>query len=196
MIARLRTSAGLAAAIVPCAILVHLIAEAAAVGHAGLGAPFVARHGYFGLLFIAAAIWFGATVGLHRPKNERRRRCALLRADLRGTRGKFGIATLVGANLGFFAVTQAVEGIPIAAGALGLSLVVALAGSLATAFVAFFFGRAIAAAAMDSVIGRAPRWRCLQIVARRAQVVAAPRHATSAYSLLRPNRPPPILSQF
>jgi uncharacterized membrane protein YedE/YeeE len=166
------------------------------VGRAGLGAAFVVRHGYFGLLFVAAAIWFGTTVSLHRPKNERRRRCALLRADLRGTRGTFGIATLVGANLGFFAVTQVVEGIPVAAGALGLSLVIALAGSLATALVVFSFGRAIAAAAMDSVIGRASRWRSPRIVARRAHVAAAPRHAAATYSLLRPNRPPPISSQF
>lgn len=193
--ARLRTYVGLAAAIVPFAIVVHLVAEAAAVGRDGLGLPFVVRHAYFGILFIAAATWFGATAGIGCGASERRRRASLLSADLRGRYGKYGIATLAGANVGFFALTQAIEGVPVAAGAMGLSLVIALAGSIGAALAVFFFGYALAAATIESVIGCAPR-RTSRIFVRRARTIAAPRHATATYSLLRPNRPPPIRPCF
>ena len=191
-VARLRTCAGLATAVVPCAILVHLIAEAAAVGRDGLDLSFVVRHAYFGLLFVAAALWFCATTGIGRCASERRRRCALARADLRGGQGRFGIATLVGANLAFFALTQTVEGVPIAAGAVALSLAIAFSGSVSAALLVFFFGSAFARAALDSVIGHASRRARCPAAPRRARVLAVARHATTTYSLLRPNRPPPV----
>jgi hypothetical protein len=193
---RLRSFAGLAAAIVPCAIIVHLVAEAAATGRDGLDFAFVVRHGYFGVLFLASAFWFGSTVGLGRPASERRRRCALLRADLGTAPRPQSLTMLVGANLGFFALTQAFEGVPVASGSFALGLGVALCGSMLSALLVFLFGRSIVAAALDSVIGTSPIRCAADRVARRVRVVAAPRDAASAYSLFIPNRPPPTMSQF
>ena len=193
-VSRLKTSAGLAAAIVPCAIIVHLVAEAAAVGRDGLGLAFVVRHAYFGVIFAAAALWFAATAGIGRPLAERRRRCALMRADLRGRHTSHGIATLIAANLTFFVATQAVEGVPVASGAVALSLMVALGCSMVAALLVFFFGHAGLRAAIDAVIDRRPR-RVAQraVYARRSYRIAA-RHATFTYTLARPNRPPPTLT--
>ncbi len=193
---RLKTHAGLAAAIVPCAIIVHLIAEAAAVGRDGLGLAFLVRHAYFAILFGAAATWFGMTAGIGRPLRERRRHCALMRADLRGDRNSHGIATLVAANLAFFVVTQVAEGVPVATGAVALSLVVAFACSIGAALFVFFFGRAGLRATIDAVINCLSRRRAQPAVWARSAAVVTPRHATLTYTLARPNRPPPLLTQF
>jgi hypothetical protein len=193
---RIRNYAGLAAAIVPLAIVVHLAAEAAATGREGITLGFVARHAYFGVFFGAAACWFGATVGLGRSPAERRRRCALLRVELGGARRFPHLAKLVGANLAFFAVTQAVEGAPIASGALAIGLTVALAGSLLAALLAFAFGDSIVAVGLDSVIASAPLRRNVAPCRGPDRAIAIPRHASSDYSLFIPNRPPPIASQL
>jgi hypothetical protein len=192
---RLRNLAGLASVSVPFAIAVHLIAEVAAVGRGGLGLDFVARHSYFGALVLVAAGWFGATVGIAQGNSERRRRCAILRADLGGVRRPQGFALLAGAQLAFFAATQGLEGVPIAAGAVVLALCVAVAGSLLSAFVVFFFGRSLIVAGLDSVIGTTPLGPAAITFARREPPAAAPRRATSAFSLFIPNRPPPMTSQ-
>jgi hypothetical protein len=183
--------AGLAAAIVPCAVVVHLVAEAAALGHEAFGFGFIVRHAYFGGLVLAAAWWFCLTVGLGRPDRERRRRCALVRAELGGARRARNLTGLVVANLGFFALTQGVEGIPIASGAVGLGLGAALAGSLLCALLVVLFGRSIAAAGLAAVIGITPLRRAPAAPARRRRVRAVPRNATAVFSLFVPNRPPP-----
>lgn len=192
---RLRGAVGLSAAIIPFAIVVHLAAEAAAIGRAGITAEFFARHAYFGGLFAAAALCFARTVGLGRGTAERRRRCALLRTSVTGPARWPGLGTLLAANLGFFALTQAVEGIPLASGSLALGLAVALAGSLLSALLVFVFGRSIVAAGLSAVIGRSPFRRAdTACFARRIRALGAPRCPAAVYILFVPNRPPPAAS--
>jgi hypothetical protein len=185
---RARSFAGLAAAIVPFAIIVHLVAEAAATERDGISVGFVLRHAYFAALFAAAVTWFAVTVGAGRSAAERRRRCALVRADLSAMRGPRRFLMLVAA---FFSLTQAVEGNPIGSGALMLGLGIALAGSLLSALLVFVLGNSFVTASLESVIGESPFRRVAVAVARRTRRIAAGRHATLAYSLFIPNRPPP-----
>ncbi len=193
---RLRGLAGLAAAIVPCAMIVHVLAEAAATWHDGLDLNFVVRHSYFGALLALSAWWFGATVGLGRPAAERRRRCALLRSHLAGSRRPQSLLVLAGANLAFFGLTQAAEGAPLADGSVTLGLGVALAGSLLAALLVFFFGRSIAAAGLECAIGQAPQpCPVLPPAGTRPRTFAAPRRATDAFTLFVPNRPPPAATR-
>jgi hypothetical protein len=193
---RLRSLGGLAVAIVPCAIIVHLAAEAAASGREGLTAGFIARHAYFIALFALTAAWFAATVGLGHPLRERRRRCALVRADLDGGWRPQRFLLLVGANLGFFVLTQAAEGLPILSGAVAFGLAVALAGSLLSALLVFLFGGTVIAAALEGVIGRSPFRRAPLNGPAYRNAIAPPRHATDPYTLFVPNRPPPIASRI
>jgi hypothetical protein len=188
---RARSFAGLAAAIVPFAIIVHLVAEAAATERDGISVGFVLRHAYFAAIFAAAVMWFAVTVGAGRSAAERSRRCALVRADLSAMRGPRRFLMLVAANLAFFSLTQAVEGNPIGSGALMLGLGIALAGSLLSALLVFVLGNSFVTASLESVIGESPFRRVAVAVARRTRRIAAGRHATLAYSLFIPNRPPP-----
>jgi len=193
---RLWNVAGLASAVVPFAVAVHLIAEGAALGGEGFGIGFVVRHAYFGGILAAAAGWFAATVGIGRSAAERRRRCAILRADFAGVSGGArGFLTLAGAQFAFFAATQAVEGVPIAAGAVALGLGAALAGSLLCAALVFAFGRSVIVAGLDAVIGVAPLRPAATALGRRDRTIAPTRRATAAFTLFVPNRPPPMLSQ-
>lgn len=189
---RLRTVAGLAAAIVPCAIVVHLVAELAAAGHDAFGLGFVLRHTYFGVLFAGAVAWFSATAGLRAPAAERRRRCAMLRADLAGAGRLSNLAALTGANLFFFAATQAVEGLPVVSGAAVLGLSVALIGSLLSALLVFAFGRSLARAGLAAVIGAVPQRRDIRSIVRRERTIEPPRRPSFSFSLFVPNRPPPF----
>lgn len=193
---RMRNIAGLASVGVPFAIVVHLIAEAAALGHDGLDVDFVARHGYFAALVSAAVWWFAATVGVGKPSAERRRRCAILRADLAALRGSRGLLVLGVAQLAFFGTTQAVEGVPIASGAAALGLGIAFAGSLLSACVVFFFGRSLIVAGLEAAIGCLPSRLAPASIARRKRAVVGPRRAASAFTLFVPNRPPPFASQI
>ncbi len=190
---RLQACSGLAAAVIPFAIVIHLAAEFAALGGDRIDASFILRHGYFGLLFVASVAWFSATVGLGRSPRERRRRCALVEADLRATPPLRRLLMLVGANLIFFASTQLVEGVPIASGAVGLALAVALFGSTLAALAVFSFGRTLLTATLECVLATSPA-RPAAACARIAPLVV-PRTATSAYSLFVPNRPPPNASR-
>jgi hypothetical protein len=192
IVRRLRSVAGLAAAIVPFAIVVHLAAEAAATERTGLNADFGVRHAYLGAVFAAAVLWFAATIGVGRRQRERRRRCALLRAQLAGLHGRPSLALLIAANIGFFGLTQVIEGAPITSGAMPLGLAVALGGSLLAALVVFAFGSRIVAAGLDSVIGTSPLQRASMALYRSIRRSAGARHATTAYSLFIPNRPPPV----
>ncbi len=187
---RFRTFGGLAAAIVPFAIVVHLVAEAAARGADAWNVGFVVRHAYFVALFGLAVAWFIVTVGLGRPAAERRRRCALVRADLSGGRRPRRLFGLIGANLGFFLLTQAVEGIPIS-GAVALGLGIGLAGSLLSGFLVFLFGGSLVARVLDVVIATSPLRRTGPAHSPADGTLATPRSATFAYSLFVPNRPPP-----
>jgi hypothetical protein len=195
MLRRLRDAAGLSAAMIPFAIVVHLAAEAAVVGRDGITLGFFARHAYFGLLIAAAVLWFAQTAGLGRSTGERRRRCALLLSGLSGPGRWPGLGALLGANLAFFALTQAVEGMPVASGSLALGLAVALVGSLLSALLVFGLGRSLAAAGLAAVIARSPFRRAdTSRFARRIHALGAARCPTAVFSLFVPNRPPPSAS--
>jgi hypothetical protein len=109
--------------------------------------------------------------------------------------GARGLLLLAAAQLAFFGVTQAAEGVPVASGAVALGLGVALAGSLLSAVLVFFFGRSLIVAGLDAVIGTVPLRCAATVVARRDGRSAIPRRAASAFSLFVPNRPPPNLSR-
>ena|ERR1019366_7178690 len=96
----LATTAGLAAAVVPFAVLVHLIAEAMSLGVDALGPAFVLRHLYLAALFLVTAAWSGRTLGIGFHAAERRRRCALIGAQLRSGKHCTSGASLALANIG------------------------------------------------------------------------------------------------
>jgi hypothetical protein len=189
-LATLRALAGATALVVPSAIAVHLGAEAFALGSAG--ADFWLRHAYLGVPLVLALWSFAGTVGLGRSRAEMVRRCALVRARVRCAGGGSTIAAFALANFAFFALTQLLEGVPIAQASLAGGLIAAAAGSLLSALVVFFFGRSIVASALGAVVRRRrPRARIAP--APRRPVVAA-RAAAAAFSLFVPNRPPPLPS--
>lgn len=188
--ARVRTVAGLATAVVPVAIFVHLAAEAVSIGAETFSLPFLLRHIYLGALFAAALFAFGRTVGTGATAAERRRRCALITAQLRSRGSGASVLSLAAANMSFFALSQLAEGVPIASGDACLGLAAAVAGSLLAAFMVSIFGRSIALAALAAIA----------IVLRAAAAPppalsfarpAAPRRAAAMFSLFVPNRPPP-----
>jgi hypothetical protein len=185
----LLTFAGLAAGVVPLAAIVHLIAEFAASAP-GPSDAFAARHAYMVPLVLAAVVAFVATLGLGRGHREFVRRSALIRAALCRVGTGAGIRDLFLANLASFAATQALEGVPIAAGSVAIGLAVAAAGSLVAAFAVFAWGRTVAVAAGSSFRRRAPRDAApVRSFPRRSR---ATRRASRAFSLCLPNRPPPV----
>jgi hypothetical protein len=186
----LRTLAGATSVVVPFAIGVHLAAEALALGGAGLA--FWQRHAYL-LLPLALALWsFAQTVGLGRRHAEMVRRCALVRTRLRNAGGGSTIGAFTAANLGFFGISQLLEGMPIASGSGAAGLVAALAGSLLAALVIFFWSRPLVAIALLLVVARARDARAFEPA--RPRIVAVSRTAASAFTLFVPNRPPPFPS--
>jgi len=187
---RLRGLAGLAAAVIPAAILVHLVAEALALGRAGVGLDFAIRHLYLGALFVAALWAFARTVGVGSGRAEIRRRTALLQARLTGRHDRAALPLLVGANLAFFALTQAAEGVPILSGTLWLGLAAGILGSVVTALLVWAFGRALVVAAIE-VLAHAARRRSLSAAPARRHAPNRSRAAAVAFSLFVPNRPPP-----
>jgi hypothetical protein len=190
---RLRTLAGLGAAIVPGAIVVHLVAEALALGAAAASLQFIVRHLYLGGLLAAAGWWFCSTLGVGRGRLEFARRCALARARLRNVHAAYQVPALVAANAAFFILTQALEGAPIAAGSLTLGLAVAALGSLLSALIVFYFGRPVIAAALAFAV-HVSRISGARVLPVRRTTAAAPRRAQSIFSLFVPNRPPPTPS--
>jgi hypothetical protein len=187
---RLGCLAALAAAVVPSAILVHLLAEALSLGHSPLGEGFVLRHVYLGALFTVSAWAFARTVGLGCGAAEMRRRGALLRATVADRRYRLSLTALVLAHLAFFVLTQLGEGIPILYGDLGLGLFAGLAGSVLSAVLVFAFGRSVIETAIETL-----SWSIRTVAAAtRAQGLAfdaVPRRAARVFSLFVPNRPPP-----
>jgi hypothetical protein len=186
---RLRTLAGLAAAIVPASILVHLAAETLSLGRAALGFDFVVRHVYLAALLLVGLWAFSVTVGLGRGRTEVRRRTALLRAGLIGPRRRLDLAVLVLGNLAFFALTQLGEGLPIVSGTLWLGLAAGILGSLLSAVLVYAFGRSMVVAAIEA-LAHASR-RPPPAVRRVRPAFRTPRTAAVAFSLFIPNRPPP-----
>jgi hypothetical protein len=189
----LRTLAGATSVVVPFAIAVHLGSEALALGGAALAPAFWLRHVYL-LVPLALALWsFSDTVGLGRSRAEMIRRCALVRARLRVAGGGSSVVAFTLANLVFFGVTQALEGVPIAAGpATAAGIIAAVAGSFIAAIVIFFWARSFAVIALGAVCARA---RNVRRVARpRRRRAAVSRGASFTFSLFVPNRPPPALS--
>ena len=188
----LRTLAGATSVVVPFAIGVHLVSEALALGAAAFAPAFWLRHAYL-LAPLMLALWsFGRTVGLGRPHAEMVRRCALVRSRLRMAGGGSTIAAFAVANLAFFAVTQALEGVPIAAGSAGTGLIAAAIGSLVAALVIFFWARSFVAIALAAVCARARDAR--RFARLRVRLIAVSRAAATAFTLFIPNRPPPIPS--
>jgi hypothetical protein len=189
----LRTLAGATSVVVPLAIAVHLGSEALALGSAAFAPAFWLRHVYL-LVPLALALWsFSDTVGLGRTHAEMIRRCALVRARLRVAGGGSAIVAFTLANIGFFGITQLLEGVPIAAGSATVTgLVAAVAGSLIAALVIFFWARSFAVIALGAVCARP---RNVRTGARPRRRRAAPsRGASFTFSLFVPNRPPPALS--
>jgi hypothetical protein len=187
---RLRALAGLAAAVIPASILVHLAAEMLSLGRAALGFDFVVRHVYLGALLVGGLWAFSRTVGLGRGRTEVRRRTALLRAGLTGPRRRLDLAVLVLGNLAFFGLTQLGEGLPILSGALWLGLAAGTLGSLLAAVLVYAFGRSIVVAAIQA-LAHASR-RPPPAVLRVRPAFRTPRAAAVAFSLFVPNRPPPV----
>jgi hypothetical protein len=186
------TVTGLAAAVVPSATLVHLVAEASALGRGALAPSFVLRHVYLAVLVAVSLAVFARTVGLGRPRAELRRRLALVAAMLRGPGGPLTCAALGAAHLAFFALTQLGEGIPLLTGDLALGLALGLLGSLLAALALATFGRGLVAAAARRLCWQRPH-PTAPLAA--ALVPAAPaRSAAVAFSLFVPNRPPPFPS--
>jgi hypothetical protein len=187
---RVRIVAGLAAAVVPFAILVHLVAEALSLGRDALGAAFLIRHIYLGVVFLATSLLFGRTVGVGCNAAERRRRCALIRAQLRGAAAGASFASLALANITFFGLSQLVEGVPVASGDWCIGLGAALLGSLVSALFVFLFGRSLIIAALEA-IGILLRQSTARAKPTPVRFWVVPRRASSAFSLFVPNRPPP-----
>lgn len=190
---RMRALSGMAAAVVPGAIVVHLVAEALSIGSASLGADFVMRHLYLGGLLVLSSWAFAELAGIGGPHREMLRRTALLRAEFRAIgRTRAHCALLAVANLAFFGLTQVAEGGPILSGNLGVGIVAAIAGSIVAALFVLRFTRRITAAVRAVAIRRNAGRRPLR---RRARIIILPaRHAGSVYTLIIPNRPPPALS--
>jgi hypothetical protein len=187
-----RTLAGVTSAVVPFAIAVHLLAEGFALGSAALTPDFWLRHAYL-LLPLALALWsFSRTVGLGSAHAETIRRCALVRAGLGATGAGSTIVALTVANLIFFAVTQLLEGVPIASESIGIGLTAAVLGALLSALIIFFWGRSLAATALAAVVLR-PR-HLGGVTFARPGIVDVPRAAAAPFTLFVPNRPPPAMS--
>ena len=186
---RLRGLAGLAAAVIPASILVHLVAESMSLGRAVLGFDFVLRHIYLGTLLVGGLWAFSRTVGLGRGRTEVRRRTALLRAALTRPGNRVDLPVLALANLAFFGLTQLGEGLPILSGTVWLGLAAGILGSLLAAVLVYAFGRSTVVAAIEALI-HAPR-RPPVTVCRVRPALPAARAAAVAFSLFVPNRPPP-----
>lgn len=192
MFRALHTLAGLACATVPFAIAIHLGAELLALGSVADMPAFFSRHAYLLVPLALTLRSFCVTVGLGRERREIVRRCAIARARLRSLGQGSTIVGFTAANLAFFTLTQLIEAVPIAAGSLATGLVAAVVGSLLAALIVFFWGRAVAGAAL-ALVTRAALPRGDEDV-RVTFTAAAPRSAFNAYTLCIPNRPPPSAS--
>ncbi len=186
---RVRSLAGLAAAVIPASILVHLVAESLSLGRAALGFDFVLRHVYLSTLLVGGLWAFSRTVGLGLGRTEVRRRTALLRAAVTRPRHGLGLPVLALANVAFFGLTQLGEGFPILSGTLWLGLGAGILGSLLAAVLVYAFGRSMVVAAIEALV-HAPR-RPLAAVRRLLPALPAARAAAVAFSLFVPSRPPP-----
>jgi hypothetical protein len=187
---RLRGLTGLATAVIPAAILVHLVAEALSLGRTALGIDFIARHVYLALLLAGGALAFSRTVGLGRGRSEVRRRTALLRAALAGPHLGTNLPILAACFLGFFALTQAGEGFPVLSGAIWLGLGAGLLGSVLAAVLVWAFGRSLVVVALDLLVHE-PRRRVAAVSSARPLASPVSRSAADAFTLFVPNRPPP-----
>jgi hypothetical protein len=193
--ARLETllaHAGLASAVVPFAIAVHLVAEGIAIGAVAALPSLLLRHIYL-VVPLAVSLWvFGATLGLGSGRAEIVRRCALLRHRLRASRSIANAVFFVAANLAFFGLTQVLEGDPIAAGSLPLALVAAVCGAVLSAIIFFTWGTALGRAVLTAMMW-AMRPQNRPLLNEHAFVIGT-RRASVAFSLFVPNRPPPATS--
>ena len=170
--------------------MVHLVAEASALGNGALTSAFVLRHLYLGVLVLVSLAVFARTAGFGRPRAELRRRVALIGSLLRGRRAPGTIVALVTAELSFFVLTQLGEGIPVLSGDLALGFALGVLGSLLAGLVLATVGRGVAAAAACGLVRRiAPPAPAPTFTLAPA---APPRSAAAAFSLFVPNRPPPF----
>lgn len=128
---RVRSLALWAGVMIPCGILAHLAAEAAALHRSVLELACTPLHAYLAI-FAAASL---ATVLVVVGTRDVRRRAALLAGALpfRG-RGSTFVAASAAIQLAFVIATIALEGDPLAAGSVLSALVASLFVALAAAF--------------------------------------------------------------
>jgi hypothetical protein len=185
----------LCALAVPMGIAVHLWAEYVGLGDADEMLVVSARHAYLALLAAASLCGFLVALRVWEPSRERRRRAALLVASLPANgRGPRFFAAMLAAQIGFFYVTQFGEGCPLCAGDLVIGLAGALLGSVVCALVLTIFRRRIVRlfAELIAYVERyAPKPSAAALARRAPRVVV---RASGLASLVRPNRPPPLLS--
>jgi len=188
---RWRPIAGLASAVVPAAVVVHLVAEGLSLGRGWLTLDFVLRHVYLVVLAVLSVWVFARTVGLGAGRFEVRRRTGLLRAALAGPRRSGALVFLLLANLAFFTLTQTGEGLPVLSGALWVGLGAGALGSILSALLVYAFGRTVLTAAVAALDWHPRRTRGAAPQAPPVSV-AQPRTASTTFSLFVPNRPPPV----
>ena len=177
------------ALIVPCAIVVHCIAELAAVGESD-PAQFFARHAYLIALGVASVAMLGAVARTIRGDRDALR-SAVDAMPFRG-RGVRFVALAFGVQIVFFGASQALEGTPVASGHAGVAALTALALSLAFARALDLSGKRLieAVAALFIIVStavHAPDVRCT--TARRRMPFAV----RPTFVLAISNRPPPVL---
>jgi len=149
-----------AALTTPFGTFAHLASEAASLGEASLRILVSPDHAYLWALNCVAVFALMRAVGGAAGDAELRRRVALAISQLPGRgRGRAFFVTAVLWQLAFFAVTQAVEGDPIAAGHVVLGLIAAVLASLLGAiFVGRWKFRILhAIAALEEVLSPRPR---------------------------------------
>jgi len=185
---------GLACAVVPFAVAVHLASEAIALGSAADAPSFLMRHLYLTLPLLGSLWAFKHTLGLGAERREMIRRCALARAQLRECGTVANAVTFTLANLGFFAATQLLEDVPIASGSLIVGIGCAVLGALLSALVVFAFGRSLARAALRLVEHVPPSDAPHDITG--CVRFAPSRRASATFTLFVPSRPPPVPSVF
>ncbi len=180
---------GLASAIVPVAVLIHLIAEISAISVQPNLAGFFGRHVYLLLPLLLGAWFFCSTIGVGRSSAERIRRCAIARAHIVRADRVRGFGHVFAANMLFFGLTQALEGVPIVAGSVSLGILVAALSSLLAAFALSACRRRFADTLRALVAGS--RNRLALVACAKIAVSLATRTAAASFSLFIPNRPPP-----
>jgi hypothetical protein len=181
----------LAALLTPFATLAHLASEAASLGAKSPQVLFSTGHAYLAVLNAVAILVLACALGaLERPA-ERRRRIALFVTALPGRgRGSRFLAAAALSQLIFFALTQLVEGDPMAKGHVIFGLVAATVVSIIGALIV-----AACKVRILRVLGNLLSHISRDVEPRRAPVALPPVAALAQRLFLClnvANRPPPL----